>query len=40
MKQKFHLARQRVNSTEAPTFVEIAAVAGEREIFNLIAAPC
>jgi hypothetical protein len=38
MKQKFHLTRQRVDSTKVRTFVKIAAVAGKSEIFSLIAA--
>ena len=38
MKQNLYLARHRVDSTEVRAFVQIAAMASEREIFDIIAA--
>ena len=38
MKQNFYLARHRVDSTQVRSFVQIAAMASERKIFNIIAA--
>jgi hypothetical protein len=38
VKQNLYLARHRVDSTEVRAFVQIAAVASEREILDVIAA--
>jgi hypothetical protein len=38
MKQNLYLARHRVDSTQVWAFVQIAAMASERKIFNIIAA--
>jgi hypothetical protein len=38
MKQSFYLARHRVDSTQVWSFVQIAAMASEREILDIIAA--
>ncbi len=38
MKQNFYLARHRVDSTEVWALVQIAAMAGKRKIFDIIAA--
>ena len=38
VKQNLYLARHRVDSTEVWAFVQVAAVASERKIFDLVAA--
>lgn len=38
MKQNFYLSRHRVDPTEVRSFVEIATMASEREILDIIAA--
>jgi hypothetical protein len=38
VKQNLHVARHRVNPTQVWTFVQIAAMASKREIFDIIAA--